>query len=281
VTDTYRILVAGLGKSGTTALYFKIKNSMPEGVLGYFEPREFRVFDDVQGTSQPLIAKVLTPLPETLRPHLQDFFSHRVLIVRDPRDVLVSSLLYNTAYTYLWRYPTDRIVEALQLLRRKERCSGEVSMLDLFSRLRDDFEINAFAAFCTRMLGAAAALAEPEYRFFTLTYEEMIGGRLQSLADYLGFPLEGSDEVDEALRRVVRTKSSGNWRDWFLSSDVEHFRPLLQPFLRHFRYDTDDWMLNEHPVIPTRDCSGYALRVLNERRADEGLTAVSYDSGPC
>lgn len=269
-----RILVAGLGKSGTTALYFKIRNSMPEATRCFFEPRQFAVFDETRGTGLPLLAKVLTPLPADFLPHLGNCFSHRVLIVRDPRDVLVSSLLYNSAYAYLWRYPPERIAEALELLRTKETSRAPTSVLTLLAALRDDFSRSAFADFVRRMLGDVTQLAEPGYGFLVVYYEDMVAGRTENLANYLGFPLTGSGEVDTSLRRVERTKGSGGWRDWLLPEDVAYFRPLLDSFLRRFHYDADDWMLKPEPSISPDHCSEYVLRVLNERRRAENLAPV-------
>lgn len=269
-----RILLAGLAKSGTTALYFRIKNSMPMDTQGFFEPREFSVFDEIRRTHLPLIAKVLTPLPDEFKPHLHEFFSHRVLIVRDPRDVVVSSLLYNSAYTYLWRYPLEQIRVSLSLLRRKEQDSASVSLLSLFSTLRDDFTCSEFAAFASRMLAAVAELAEPQFGFFVVTYEDMVAGRLAALERYLGFPLTGKDDIDQEFRRVERTKSSGLWKDWFIAEDVAYFRPLLDTFLRRFGYDADDWSPSPRPNILPVHCSEYVRRVLNERRQGEALEPV-------
>lgn len=269
-----RILVAGLGKSGTTALYFTIKNSMPATVKGVFEPRKFSAIEEISGNHVPLITKVLTPLPADFLPHLNDFFTHRVMIVRDPRDVVVSSLLYNTAYTYLWRYSTEQIKHSLALLRRKETDSTAISLLNLLAMLRDDFTPAAFAAFVSAMLAAVIDLADAPFRFFVLPYETMIAGHLEELEKHLGFPLAGTREVDPEFRRVERTRSSGNWRDWFLPEDVAYFRPLFDTFLRRFGYDADDWTPSDHRTILPSHCSEYALRVMNERRIGENLPPV-------
>lgn len=269
-----RILIAGLAKSGTTALYFKIKNSLPTYTQGFFEPRDFGVLNELRATDRPLVAKVLTPLPVEFITHLNDFFTHRMLIVRDPRDVLVSSLLYNSAYMYLWRYPFEQIKEAVKLLRRKEEDSECLSVLSLFSQLRDDFTRPGFADFASSMLAAVMELAEPRFGFFVMTYEDMIAGHLEELERYLKFPLTTRDDVGEEFRRVERTKSSGHWRSWFLPEDVAYFRPLLDTFLRRFGYDADDWSITTRGAIQPSHCSNYVLRVLNERRRCEGLEAV-------
>ena len=45
-----RIIVVGTGKSGTTALYFRIKNSLSKKHIGIFEPERF---EDIQEQSDP------------------------------------------------------------------------------------------------------------------------------------------------------------------------------------------------------------------------------------
>jgi len=110
-----RILILGYAKSGTTNLYFKIKNALTESI-GLFEPADF---DQIAGQLQsnvPLVAKVLIPNGMPFFEQLLQHFPKIVLIVRDPRDVIISALLYGTGYENLWHQSDAEIAKAIHWL---------------------------------------------------------------------------------------------------------------------------------------------------------------------
>ena len=80
-----RVCVAGMGKSGTTALVYAIRAAMPANTVLLFEPRTF-----VPVTAPNVAAKVLLHTKHPMPYPFYRQFERLVLIVRDPRDVVVS-----------------------------------------------------------------------------------------------------------------------------------------------------------------------------------------------
>ena len=127
-----RIVIFGLAKSGTTALFYILKSALPPSTLCLFEPRSFnaRTLDRNQfvrflkESDHDVLAKVLP-----FRPHdpgdAESFsdFEKQILIVRDPRDRLISRLLYGIYHSNF--YHDNREVTAfLEILYKESESSS-------------------------------------------------------------------------------------------------------------------------------------------------------------
>jgi len=251
-----RILIAGLAKSGTTGLWSKIVNSYSWWHHSYFEN------DYLGQTKKRMICKQL------IGPNFDvakfEIFEKIVWIVRDPRDRLISYCLYR-AYDH--RYDDESFVrELLGLLAQKENDSDSVSI----ERLEKLVELPTPTMQSSFFWNDASI---PKDRGFVLKYEDFVDGRFDGLEEYLGRKLTGKARVPKKLSRVVRTKSHGFWRDWFTAEDVEHYRPLFQEFMELYNYPAD-WETHEVKTVDPNACSRYARRIVNERRAGEGLPKI-------
>ncbi len=89
--------------------------------------------------------------------------------------------------------------------------------------------------------------------------------KIGKLEEYLGIKLHGEAVVDNWVSRVVRTKSSGDWKNWFLEEDIEYFRPIFREFMERYEYP-DDWGVNAKPGIRREHCSEYVKRIALEYR---------------
>ena len=279
-----RIVIFGLAKSGTTALFYRIKHSLPADAVCLFEPRAFdprAVGRGWRGWFRPgrrppdVLAKVLPFRPaEPADAESFSSFDKQVLLVRDPRDRLISRLLY-VVYDSNF-YGRDEPLRAfVALLRRKEADPRSVpvgELLQTFARLNgDQFSFDAWAAWHARhSVRAPLDFHDCHPALFVYKYEEMVGGRLGGLEEYLGLRLGGGADVSAEHGRVARTKSYGNWRDWLTPEDVERLRPVLRPYLERY-YEGADWDVRARPSLPAEFGSGYVERIVNERRAAEGL----------
>ena len=305
-----KIVIYGLAKSGTTALFYKIKNALPRETVCLFEPSGFqpevekrgtirsllacrRYFrglpsatsgpgsqnqEDRQGEGPYVLAKVLPFRPN----HPVDLasFSHfekQILIVRDPRDRIVSRFLYG-AYDSNFIERDDKVKAFLEILRQKECDPASISMktlLQTFAQLAEgEFSFDEWAA-AHRLHSIRRPLefadARPELCLFR--YEDLVDCRFHGLEEYLGRALGGQADVAREHGRVTRTKSYGAWRDWFTPEDIEYLRPILQPFLNRY-YPKADWELNQAPLITAEFCSDYVKRLVNERRTFRKLPAL-------
>jgi hypothetical protein len=252
-----RILIAGLAKSGTTGLWSQLKNSFGWKYKAYFE-------GDYTGQKKKnMICKLLIG-PE-FDVALCNEFDKIIWIVRDPRDRLVSYCLYRI---YDHRYDDDEFLAGyVPLLQKKERQPDAVTLVEL-EQLLDLPEPTMKSAFFWNDASI------PKEQGFVLKYEDFIDGNMEPLEEYLEHRLSGNADVPRRLSRVVRTRSYGFWKDWFTDTDVATYRPLFREFMELYGY-SDDWNTHTEKKIDAATCSGYSLRIINDRRSQVGLPTFS------
>lgn len=247
-----KILIAGLPKSGTTILTYRIAEAL-DGVIIDFEPQDGpSVPDDEQ---RNVVSKKLVGTQTTDFDAYADY-DRKIWITRDPRDFLVSQSLYRwhreqppEPIDQVW---FDRVIEKL---RAKEADPTSVSFRDLEPA-------NYFET-----LDAVAVLKEaqvgPDWLLYR--YEDMIDGRYDQLNDYLGFEVVVGAEVADGLSRVARRKGYGDWRDWFTPSDVAFYSAGgLRQYMAAFDYDLEDWRLNDPQRIEAAHCSEYVAALFTD-----------------
>ena len=258
-----KVVIAGLGKSGTTALFFTVKQSMPLDTHHLFEPSRF---DGRSGTASNVLAKILIRDGGATDYASFDDFEKKVLIIRDPRDIIISRVLYDI-YNAPDACRDDAKVDAfVRLLRRKEAEPHNVSLLEIIDLLD-----RICGRGVLRRTATAGDLALEFQRghadYFMFRYEDFVCADLAPLERYVGLPLAAGPRVVPAdLSRVVRTKTSGNWRNWLTPADVEFFGPRLAQFIRNNGY-SEDWTLALSPSISPEHGSDYVLRIVAEHRA--------------
>ena len=257
-----RVEVLGNAKTGTTGLYNSIRVPLrakyPDALL-LFEPRSTALGRLArEDTSFAVLAK--TMLNKSGLKIGYDAFTHHVLIARDPRDTLVSQLLYQPLQPYAVRHAGRRnLRRVLALLREKEQDPARHSFRELFEQVRACTERPAQWSWDTYLERfAVAQQVHHTYPCFLLAYEDFADGRLGRLSAYLDLPIAPvvPDTVTEHNAHVVRSATHGDWRNWFLASDVEFFRPRLTGYMDAFGYD-DEWTLAAAPSIPSETASGY------------------------
>jgi hypothetical protein len=274
-----RIVIYGLSKTGTTALFYKLKNSLPPETICLFEPELqslARRIRSTVATSRPVagrrdvLAKVLPFRAKRRRIHGCASFDKQILIVRDPRDRLVSSLLYQV-YNSSFVGSDEAVARLVRLLRSKEaspRAVPLLSIVETFEALAGKpFVLRAWTqAYAERGIRQPLDFHRSRAAVFAFRYEDMVAGRFAELEQHLGRALPGSTSVDSSVQRVVRTKQSGGWRNWFTPEDIAVLRPVMQPYL-DFYYPEADWDQPGPPHIPPEHGSGYVTRIVNDRRA--------------
>lgn len=287
-----RIAIYGLAKTGTTALYYKIKSAMPRNTACYFEPglhRQPRIRRQELlarigiGRSRPLLVKFL-PFRPGAAAMLDRFgaFDRSILITRDPRDRLISVLLYRPYESQIARRPAA-VREWVALLQAKEGDPRSVSLMRLlcsFCELQGErFDQKEWVAdYAGKAIAEPLQFAAEHPELFQFRYEDLVDRNFAGLGDYLGLPLEGEAVVADVVRRVVRTRAYGGWRDWFSPDDVIALRPVLQPYLDRY-YPTADWSLEPTPSIDPAHGSRYVMRIVDERRAASWLPKIDYREG--
>lgn len=94
--------------------------------------------------------------------------------------------------------------------------------------------------------------------------EDFVDEKLAVVEDYLQLKLSGSSDVGADFNRVVRTKSYGDWLNWFLPEEIGRFRNLFLRYMNMFGY-ADEWKLSIAPYIPSENASGYVKKIVMER----------------
>jgi len=230
-----RVLIVGEGKSGTTALLRSVADAMgdPEEL---FEPREMT---PEQLTGESLVVKKLLLNWRASENDLVDRFDKRIHILRDPRDRLISHLLYD-AYNKGGSLSADQRQTWLNQLRRKAESPGKVTLLHLINawwRISRSDLTSHYVRALDRSRAFNRRLGD---EFHTLFYEDYVDGKFADVDEYLGLPLADGVVKDGELR-VARSGSHGEWRRWFTSVDVKLFRPMTHDWLRKLGYDHRDW----------------------------------------
>ena len=275
-----KILIMGLARSGTTALYFKIKEALPETIWCLYEPPRFDPSDP--GAAPDVLAKILIS-------HTADFdyasfrdFNKHILIVRDPRDHLVSRLLYRACSDPKFRQDDTNVARFIDTVRAKEANPRSISILGLLDRyngLSGQGRASPSAgsnpvprSWAIGPYSVALDFHRRQEGLFTYKYEDLVAGSHLAIEEYVGISLpRGEAAVTAAYEHVARTKSANDWKNWFTEEDVAFFRPHLAAYMLAYGYP-DDWALAEAPHIRPEHGSAFvqrsvALRCRQDREA--------------
>jgi hypothetical protein len=247
------ILVTGAPKTGTTAVYHSIREQLPPGSVCLFEPenRDLELPDII---SSPVLVKSFVPVSAKY-----DYFNKKILITRDPRDNIISRVLY-APYNICRNkqninpYKVDGLIADFQdLLEKKEKAPATVPFNEIYSLIGEFVPLHTYQA----LLDYYSNHRDN----FILRYEDYVDGNLGALNHYLRLDLKVVDKVPE--KRVVRSKAYGNWKDWFTAEDIEFFHKIFEPYMAMFGYK-DDWTLNEEQKIDPAHGSVYVSNLIKE-----------------
>jgi len=257
-----KILILGLGKSGTTAMLYKISGGLPNckafsggrpgKYIGDYENAVYKhTYEERKGKSF-----------ELYQDHLQkEHYDRKIWIARDPRDSAISRMLYRWHKGYLGY--RKQYEAHLELVLKKEKDPKSV----------DFHEICRYTGHNGWPTTTAKVVEEEQNRYeqmrkfveglgddwFLFKYEDMVDKKFKALNEYLAFDVTAEAEVPKGTgkEKVVRKKASGDWRHWFTEKDVELFKPAYTPYMELIGYDCDDWVLDPQPVIEPEFSSVY------------------------
>jgi hypothetical protein len=255
-----KILILGLGKTGTTALLHKIAGGLPNchafsggkpgKYIGNYENAVYKhTYSERKGKSFNLY-----------QDHLRkEHYDRKVWIARDPRDAAISKMLFRWHKGYFGK---KRQYQAhLELVLKKERNPKSISFSEICRYtnhgkwpVTPDELIKKESRRYLRMRDFVKSLG-PEWMLFK--YEDMVDKKFDALNNYLGFKVKIETEVPKTYGKVVRKKSTGDWRHWFTEEDVELFKPAYLPYMELIGYDCDDWALAPDQTIEPEYSSIY------------------------
>lgn len=259
-----RTLITGIARSGTSALYFKLKQALPETTWCLFEPPHVDASDLYRHPD--VLAKVIIGPPADFDYAPFRGFDRKIMIVRDPRDNLVSRLLYHPCGTVTFRTDPTKVAAFTDALRLKEADPRSVSvaaLIELLHALTGAYRLE----WSTRIYDLALDFHRANDDFVVCKYEDFVAGRYAVLEDCLQIRLPPGDaDVTAQYRHVERTKAANSWRDWFTADDVAYFRPRLARFMAAYGY-ADDWTLATAPQISPAHGSDFVWCSVAQRNA--------------
>jgi hypothetical protein len=266
-----KILILGLGKSGTTALLYKVAGGLPacqtfQGgspgkIVSHHADAAFKfTYNEDKGRGLELFEKHVS----------EACYDRKIWIARDPRDNAVSRLLFR------WyrgaKRAKEQYRECLALVVKKERHPESVPFYSLFrytglTALPPALEqvIGNERKIYGRMCDFVKGLKED---WFIFQYEDMIDNKFERLNAYLGFNVQEETKATNKEKKVIRKKSKGDWRHWFTPEDVELFRPVYTAYMDLIGYDSNDWQLSSRQVIEPEYASIYMKRLPRKRLVD-------------
>lgn len=270
-----KVLVVGKPKSGTSIIAGRIK----AGLDAHFNVNSQLLFEPKINDGIPEIKdySVTKILYSQNRRHLSSFemaeevgqlFDKKVIIYRDPRDILVSDTLYKWFQGH--KPKEDFFQKALDLVLEKEKDPSSVNLYQISS-------INIHCGIASS-LEAYAAVLKDEYDQFAddifklqdrnwclVKYEDIILDSVQELNQYLEFEIakdiSNISNQKKAFSRTARTKSYGNWKNWFTQDDINFFKPIFEKSLQTLGYGTDDWNINLNQNIDPKTSSEYMINL--------------------
>lgn len=269
-----KIFILGVGKSGTTALCYKVADGLPNchafsgghpgKYVGDYENAVYKhTYEESKGKGF-----------EAYREHLaSENYDRKIWIARDPRDSAVSRMLYR------WHKGTQghrKQFEAhLKLVLQKERDPRSVPFYEIYRyATRGEWPCSKEEVLeeermrCERM---AEFLSELDNSWYFFRFEDMVDSKYEGLNKYLGFEVGKDTEVPESTgkAKVIRKKAYGDWRHWFTEEDVRFYKPAYTPYLKAAGYDINDWALAPKPLIEPEYSSQYMAELPKRRTVDQ------------
>ena len=258
--DHKKVLIIGSPKTGTSILTYRIADALPFKPELYFELGGDQTLNYVEIHRKKLndifvvTKSIFFPVQSRKDCNkICELYDRVVWIVRDPRDQFISN------FFYMWYHihkPNPQLFE-LAYKRTKDKENNPTSIP--FHKLHENI-LDANQYFEHTYGESQKEISNLKKEIFVLKYEDFVDNKLTELNQYLGLEINPNVEVPKGLNRVVRTKKYGNWRNWFTPEDIPFYKPILEPYLRFFGYDVEDWRLNNPGQLNSKEGSEYMLQ---------------------
>lgn len=264
---TTKISIIGIAKSGTSALYSSVKTALPAPRRILFEPNNAAELAYVTAhRNENALTKIMFGALEGQK-YDPSLFTHRIAIVRDPRDTIISSTLFRFNRLKLLNNKS-LFLHLVSLFEKKEIDPQSISVHDILEAAEKGEAQDMKDSFGGLLSKYSAYLDREDQH--VLTFDQMVAGDFSTLNDYLGLTLLPPPPLDGWVSKISRKGTSGDWKNWFTPEDVAFFRPAMDPFIKKYGFDPE-WELKEKPLIEPEYCSQYITRLTAARKVDPNL----------
>lgn len=262
-----RVLILSLSRCASTAIYYDVLRRMPGQCEGYFEPDIATII--TKPLAQDIVAKIILDELDTADlGRLIASFDKVLLSIRDPRDRLVSSMLFAM-------HGVEKMIleQRLAELELKQKQPEVYPFLALVEKIYPGWTSEHTRHLVQRDFALLGAVLKGEHRIDIIYYEDYIQKGLIGVFEDDEKHLQAGLELPKKHAYGKRKITSGDWKNWFTPSDVEFFKPLMAGFIRQYGYE-DDWQLNKTPVILPEHGSQFVLAAYEHdlRLQKQGIT---------
>jgi hypothetical protein len=264
-----KILILGTGKTGTTAMVYKVAGGLPNcrafsgghpgKYIGDYENAVYKhTYEERKGKGFGLF-----------REHLKnEQYDRKIWMARDPRDAAVSRMLYRWHRGY--RSQKKQYTAHLDLVLKKENDPKSIPFCEICRYTGH----NGWPRTTSQVFEEEQQRYEQMLKFvktlkndwFFFTFENMVDNQVDNLNHYLGFDIRSEAEVPSSSgkAKVIRKKTSGDWRHWFTEEDIKLFKPAFSPYMEFSGYDFEDWAPATNPVIEPEFASLYMQNLVRK-----------------
>lgn len=270
-----KIAIIGKAKTGTTAIHAAVSGSAPAPQHVLFEPKTPEEIRPALEGSEPVTAKVifehwknrLPELAEMLEAGGSAAFDKVVFIKRDPRDEIVSRMLYFVFPMFeQGNINRDQMERWKAVLQAKDN-DKNLPFRDICKKFSDIFSVDIESNVLMHAVEDTKIyqefLTSVNMPFHVIFYEDFIDDDLKNLSKYLGYNVRKYN-VQPEFARVRRTAGYGDWKNMMTESDVQFLRAASGSIFSDFGYW--DWRCG-CAVDNNTSYAGYVERIVGSKFA--------------
>ena len=267
-----------MARTGTSFLAKILQSTLPGKPNLYVEPKSDSFFNDLsQWKSGSHIVKIIfehwnnqSNARESWLAHPESLgVDHIFCLIRDPRDMALSRLLYFAFARKLYvGISKDQEREWVKILQQKEQNPASLSFLDLARKLGIIMGIDYYKDVVDRKYGFSAYsdfLKQNSEHFSLVRYEELVSGNFDALEQVLNCPVRIPMSMEE-LEYTKRSGGSNGWKQFFTLSDLAWFKERFGSEMEWWGYC--DWELMPSNSLSSVHISNYVKLRFSEAEGD-------------
>lgn len=239
-----KLAIVSLSRSGSTLMYYDLVSVLPSNCLSFFEPT-FDFTEQMCNAQHGLVKLIIDRMDSTVRTALADSTIRKILLTRDPRDRLISSLLFS-----LHGNSEEKLMKQISILEEKVNNPTSISFLALAREILGLDSMDPIFDYIYTSTSNMEEAISTSNNSIQVRYEDYIVAPEQCLFSRLSLDYDHNAKENIPSRHNYgrRRGSRGDWQDWFTPEDVELLKPLLQDFIKTHGYESS-WILSPNPTI--------------------------------
>lgn len=255
-----KIAIIGKAKTGTTAIHAAIAGSAPGPQRVLFEPKTPDEIRPALAQGEPVTAKIIFEHWKQRLPELADLLEGRdpaafdkiVFIKRDPRDEIVSRMLY-FVFPLMQQggIREEQIKRWRDVLYAKDK-NCDITFRNICKQFYEIFGIDIEKNVLNHAIEDTRTyqnfIKSIHQQYFMISYEAFIDDNLGDISSYLEFHVQKYD-VNPEYAQVRRTAGYGDWKRMMTPSDIEFFKGMAGNALKEFGYE--NWDTTDSPETKT------------------------------